>query len=142
MAKANTNYETIFVCDLSNGEEAVKALVEKFVTLIKSNGEVTEVNEWGKRRLAYPINDMNEGYYTFVTFNAPQAFIAELERRYKINDGIMRSIVVKADEKASMPPRAIVDNAPVAEEKEEAKEEAPVEEPVVVEAEAETEAAE
>lgn len=123
MAKANTNYETIFVCDISKGEDAVKALVEKFVTLIKSNGEVTEVNEWGKRRLAYPINDMNEGYYTFVTFNAPQAFVAELERRYHINDGIMRSIVVKADDKASMPQRATATEAAPAVE--EVKEEAP-----------------
>lgn len=123
MAKANTNYETIFVCDISKGEDAVKALVEKFVTLIKSNGEVTEVNEWGKRRLAYPINDMNEGYYTFVTFNAPQAFVAELERRYHITDGIMRSIVVKADDKASMPQRAVATEAAPAVE--EATEEAP-----------------
>ena len=122
MAKAYTNYETIFVCDITRGEEAVKALVDKFVTFIKSNGEVSEVNEWGKRRLAYPINDMTEGYYTFVTFSAPQAFVAELERRYHINDGIMRSIVVKADDKASMPQRAVAEAAPVAEE---AKEEAP-----------------
>ena len=131
MAKAYTNYETIFVCDITRGEEAVKALIDKFVTLIKSNGEVTEVNEWGKRRLAYPINDMTEGYYTFVTFSAPQAFVAELERRYHINDGIMRSIVVKADDKASMPQRAVAEAAPVAED---AKEEAPaVEEAPVAE---------
>ena len=132
MAKANTNYETIFVCDITRGEEAVKALIDKFVTLIKSNGEVTEVNEWGKRRLAYPINDMTEGYYTFVKFNAPQAFVAELERRYHINDGIMRSIVVKADDKASMPQRAAVAEAaaPVVEE---AKEEAPAVEEALAE---------
>lgn len=129
MAKAYTNYETIFVCDITRGEEAVKALVDKFVTLIKSNGEVTEVNEWGKRRLAYPINDMTEGYYTFVTFSAPQAFVAELERRYHINDGIMRSIVVKADDKASMPQRAVAEAAPAAEAVEApAVEEAPAEE--------------
>lgn len=115
MTKANTNYETIFVADVSKGEEAVKALVEKFVSLIKANGEVTEVNEWGKRRLAYPINDMNEGYYTFVTFNAPQSFIAELDRIYNITDGIMRSLIVKADAKASIPPRVQeVQEAPVA----------------------------
>lgn len=135
MAKANTNYETIFVCDVSKGEEAVKALIDKFVTLIKSNGEVTKVDEWGKRRLAYPINDMNEGYYTFVTFNAPQAFVAELERRYHITDGILRSITVVADEKASMPQRATAEAAP-------AVEAAPVAEEVVEEAPAAEEAAE
>ena len=106
MAKTNTNYETIFVCDCSKGEDVIKALVEKFTDLIKANGEITEVNEWGKRRLAYPINDMNEGYYVFVTFSAPQAFVAELYRIFNITDGILRSLVVKADEKASMPARA------------------------------------
>lgn len=106
MAKTNTNYETIFVCDCSQGEDAIKALVEKFTSLIKANGEITAVNEWGKRRLAYPINDMNEGYYVFVTFSAPQAFVAELYRIFNITDGILRSLVVKADEKASMPARA------------------------------------
>ncbi|MBE6686418.1 MAG: 30S ribosomal protein S6 [Ruminococcaceae bacterium] len=122
MAKTNTNYETIFVCDCSKGEDAIKALVEKFTDLIKANGEITEVNEWGKRRLAYPINDMNEGYYVFVTFSAPQAFVAELYRIFNITDGILRSIVVKADEKASMPARvqetvaeAVVEEAPAAE---------------------------
>ncbi|MBE6573898.1 MAG: 30S ribosomal protein S6 [Ruminococcaceae bacterium] len=120
MAKTNTKYESIFVCDCSKGEDAIKALVEKFTALIKANGEITEVNEWGKRRLAYPINDMNEGYYVFVTFSAPQAFVAELYRIFNITDGILRSIVVKADEKASMPARvqetAVEEAAPAAEE--------------------------
>ena len=87
------SYETLFVVDLTPGEEAVKALVEKFTSLIAANGTVTEVNEWGKRRLAYPINDMNDGYYVLVKFTAAREFPAELERIFNITDGIMRSIV-------------------------------------------------
>ena len=97
MAKANVSYETIFVVDLRLGEEAVKGLVEKFTGMIAANGEVTEVNEWGKRRFAYPIDDVNDGYYVLVNFNAPAAFVAELERVYHITEGIMRSIVVKKE---------------------------------------------
>lgn len=95
MAKVNSSYETIFVVDLTLGEDGVKGLVEKFTSLIAANGEVSEVNEWGKRRLAYPINDMNEGYYVLVNFSAPADFPAELERVFGITEGIMRSIVIK-----------------------------------------------
>ena len=93
-----SSYETLFICDLSQGEAAVKALVDKFIGLISENGTLTSVNEWGKRRLAYPINDLNEGYYVLSTFNAPHAFPAELERLFKINDGIMRSMVIRTED--------------------------------------------
>ena len=94
MEKNNASYETLFVVDLTPGEEAVKSVIEKFTSLIADNGTVTEVNEWGKRRLAYPINDMNDGYYVLVKFTAPTEFPAELERVFSINDAIMRSMVV------------------------------------------------
>ncbi len=94
MELTNKNYETLFVVDMTNGEDSVKALVEKFTELIKNNGEITSVNEWGKRRLAYPINDMNEGFYVLVEFTAPASFVAELERIFNITEGIMRSIVI------------------------------------------------
>lgn len=97
----NQSYETIFVVTTANGDDAVKATVEKFTTLIASNGEITQVNDWGKRRLAYPINDLTEGYYTLVYFTAPASFAAELERRYNIDDNILRAIVLKDDEKVS-----------------------------------------
>ena len=96
MEKMNASYETIFVVDLQNGEEEVKGVVEKFTKLISDNGEIEEINEWGKRRLAYPINDLNEGYYVLIKFNAPAKFVSELERIFGITEGIMRSIVVKA----------------------------------------------
>ncbi len=94
MEKKSQNYETLFIVDLTNGEDSVKALVEKFTGLISSNGEITEISEWGKRRLAYPINDMNEGYYVLIDFTAPASFTSELERVFNITEGIMRSIVV------------------------------------------------
>jgi len=94
MEKNNGSYEVLFVVDLTPGEEAVKALVEKFTSLIAANGTINEVNEWGKRRLAYPINDMNDGYYVLVKFTAPTEFPAELERIFNITDGIMRSMVL------------------------------------------------
>ena len=95
MAKVNSSYETIFVVDMTIGEDGVKGLVEKFTSLIAANGEVTEVNEWGKRRLAYPINDLNEGYYVLVNFSAPAEFPAELERIFGITEGVLRSIIIK-----------------------------------------------
>lgn len=94
MEKKNQSYETLFVVDLTNGEEAVKSTVEKFTKLISDNGEITSVNEWGKRRLAYPINDKNEGYYVLIEFNSPANFTVELERIFNITEGIMRSIVI------------------------------------------------
>ena len=94
MAKTNSSYETLFVVDLQLGEEGVAALVEKFKNLIAENGTVTEVNEWGKRRLAYPINDQNDGYYVLVNFTAAPEFPAELNRVYHITEGILRIIVV------------------------------------------------
>ena len=65
--------------------------------MINAAGKLTGVNEWGKRRFAYPINDLNEGYYVLATFNAPQNFPNELERVYNITDGIMRSMVIKTE---------------------------------------------
>ena len=97
MEKVKALYENLFIVNMKDGEEAVKALVEKFVTLIKENAEDVEVNEWGKRRLAYPIEDLNEGYYVLVTFKADPAFPAELERIFSITEGIMRSMVVRQD---------------------------------------------
>ncbi|MCI8331882.1 MAG: 30S ribosomal protein S6 [Clostridiales bacterium] len=95
MTEIKHNYESIFVVDLQLGEEGIKSMVEKFTSLIASNGEITEVNEWGKKRLAYPINDLTEGYYVLVKFVSNGQFPAELERIYSITEGILRSMVVR-----------------------------------------------
>ena len=88
-------YETIFVVDTSIGEEAVAGVVEKFKTMIAKSCSVESVDEWGKRRLAYPIEDRTEGYYTLVNFTAEPDFIKELDRVYNITDGILRTITIK-----------------------------------------------
>ena len=98
MAKINSSYESVFVVDMQLGDEGVKAMVEKFTSIIASNGEITETNEWGKKRLAYPINDLTDGYYVCVKFKAPGDFPAELNRIFNITEGIMRGIVVKVEE--------------------------------------------
>ena len=97
MAKLNENYETIMIFNTKNGDDAVKALVEKFTALIEKHGTLATVEEWGKRRLAYPIEDEVEGYYVFATFNCAPEFPAELDRNYKITDGVLRSLIVKKD---------------------------------------------
>ena len=98
MPKVKGTYETIFIADLSLGEEGVAALVEKFKALIEKNGTVESVDDWGVKKLAYPIDFINEGHYVLINFTAPVAFPAELERIYGITDGIIRDIVVRREE--------------------------------------------
>ena len=95
MEKVMNSYETLFVVDYSLGEEAVKAIVDKFTALIGENGTIDSVDEWGKRRLAYPINDKNDGYYVLVNFKSEGTFTLELERIFGITEGILRSIVIR-----------------------------------------------
>ena len=97
MAKLSANYEVLYIIDPNLGEEGTAALVAKFKNLAESRGTVAEVDEWGKRKLAYPINDLEEGYYVLMTFAADPAFPAELDRLMRINTGIMRSIIVCKD---------------------------------------------
>ena len=99
MAKINANYEVVYILDPAMGEEAIAAMVAKFKTMAEARGTVAEVDEWGKRRLAYPINDLNEGYYVLMPLTADAAFPAELDRVLRITDGVMRSMIVCKDEK-------------------------------------------
>lgn len=94
MAKINANYEAVIILKPDLGEEATAALVEKFKTLIEQRGTVAEVDEWGKRHLAYPIDDITEGYYVLMTFTADPALPAELDRQMRINDNVMRSLII------------------------------------------------
>ena len=98
MAKINANYEAIYILKPDLTEEQTAALVERFKSVAEANGTVSEVNEWGKRRLAYPINDLMEGYYVLMTFTAAAAVPAELDRIFRITDGVMRSMIVCKDE--------------------------------------------
>ena len=93
MAKLGEKYEAVVVLSLKNGEEAVKELVAKFSDLIKENAENVEVDEWGKRKLAYDINYEYEGYYVVYKFDSKPDFPAEFERIINITDGVLRSLV-------------------------------------------------
>ena len=93
MAKVSANYEVLYIINPTLGEEDTAALVAKFKSLIEANGTITEMEEWGKRKLAYPIEDLSEGYYVLVSFTSAPEFPAELDRIMKITDGIMRSLI-------------------------------------------------
>ncbi|MBQ8140859.1 MAG: 30S ribosomal protein S6 [Clostridia bacterium] len=97
MDKVLNSYEVMFITDVSKGDEATEATVSKFVSIIENNAEVIDVAKWGKRRLAYLINDMPEGFYTVVTFKAESAFPNELERLMNIDETVMRSLVTKLE---------------------------------------------
>ena len=91
-------YEIVMVFSLSKGDEAVEKLKAKFTDLISKNGTVGEVDEWGKRKLAYPINYETEGYYVVMDFESDEAFPAELDRVIHITDGVLRSLIVAKGE--------------------------------------------
>jgi small subunit ribosomal protein S6 len=88
-------YEATLIFSVKDGDEAVTALKDKFNELIAKNGTVENVDDWGKRRLAYLINDEAEGYYVFFTFTADATFPAELERIAGITDGVLRVMTIK-----------------------------------------------
>ena len=93
------NYETLFVIDPDLDEEATKATIQKFSDIItKSGGTIDSTDEWGTKKLAYPINFKNDGYYVLTTFNADPSLPAELERKYRIAEDIMRYIVVRLED--------------------------------------------
>ena len=98
MAKVNGNYEVVYILDPAMSEEATAALVAKFKTMAEAHGTVKEVDEWGKRRLAYPINDLNEGHYVLMTFTSAPELPAELDRVLKITEGVIRSMIICKDE--------------------------------------------
>ena len=97
MADGKNLYETVIVTSAKLGEEGSAALVERFKALIAEHGTVQSVDDWGKRRFAYPIQKQTEGYYTLINFESNPEFTAELDRRYQITDGILRTIIVKRD---------------------------------------------
>ncbi len=111
MEKKICSYETLFAVSGNLVEEDTKALVEKFVTLINENATDVSVNEWGKRRLAYPIDYITEGYYVLVTFKSEPSFPIELNRVFGITEGVIRHIVTAKVEKAAKAEPAVVAEA-------------------------------
>ena len=96
MEKRIGSYETLIVINAALTEEEIKALVEKFSALVGANGTMKSVDEWGKRRLAYPINDLTDGYFVVMSYESPSDFPAEIERVLGITDGILRSVTTVA----------------------------------------------
>ena len=92
------NYETVMVISMKQGEEGIQAIVEKFKALIEKHATLLNVDECGKRRLAYLINKESEGYYVLMNFESEAEFPAELDRVYKITDGVLRSLIIKKGE--------------------------------------------
>ena len=98
MAKITAKYEVLYIIDATIGEEATAALVEEFKAMVEAEGTLTNIDEWGKRRLAYPINDMAEGYYVLMNMETKPEFPAELERVMKITEGVMRCLTTVVEE--------------------------------------------
>ena len=125
------NYETVMVISMKQGEDGIQALIEKFKALIEKHATLQSVDEWGKRKLAYLINKESEGYYVLMNFEAEAEFPAELDRIYKITDGVMRSLIIRKPDGAEV---VIAKDVPKVEE-------APAEEPAEEPAEAPAEEA-
>lgn len=92
-------YETLVIFRPDIEEEKRNELIEKFKSIITSDGEVEEVNEWGLKKLAYEINKIKEGYYVLINFKANTDLPKELERNYRISDAVIRYIVISLEDK-------------------------------------------
>jgi len=94
-----TNYELMFIIGSTLEDSARDAAIDTVKGLIADNGEITKADVWGMKKLAYPIQKKNEGYYVVLEFKANSDFPKELDRRLKIMDSIIRHLIVNKDEK-------------------------------------------
>jgi len=92
-------YESIFVVSTLLEEEKIREIIDRVKSVIESSAQLEKIDEWGKKRLAYEVNKQKEGYYVLVHFTAEPTFPVELERIYKITEGVIKYIIVKRDEK-------------------------------------------
>ena len=93
------NYETMFILKPELEEEAIIAAVARFEDVVKNGGgEVIKTDRWGKRRLAYEVNGITEGHYILITFKSPSSTAQELDRILRIQDDVVRQLVIKKDE--------------------------------------------
>lgn len=98
MAKISAKYEVLYIIDPNLDEEGTAAIVEKFKAMVEAEGTLTGIEKWGKRRLAYPINDIPEGYYVLMNCECKPDLPAELDRVFKITEGVMRSLITAVEE--------------------------------------------
>ena len=90
-------YETMYIISPTVDDEQVKALVEKFNDLISEHGEIEKVEEWGRKKLAYEVQDQKEGYYVLVYFTSNPEFPLELERNFKITENILKYLILNKE---------------------------------------------
>ena len=98
MAKITGKYEVLYIIDAELSEEGINALVEKFKAMVEAEGTLLNIDLWGKRRLAYLVNDKPEGYYVLMNFESKPDFPAEMERVMKITEGVMRCLTTAVEE--------------------------------------------
>ena len=91
-------YEAVYIFLPSLEEEKRTKLLDRFKSIIEANGSIVNIDEWGNRKLAYLIDDIGEGYYVLINFEAQPEVIQELNRIAKISDSIMRHMIIKEDE--------------------------------------------
>jgi small subunit ribosomal protein S6 len=94
------DYEVMYIIDPELDEEGTSEIISRFKALVEKSAEVVAIDEWGKRRLAYPINFKNEGYYVLMNFRSEPDFPRELERNFKISDSIIKSMIIKVEKKS------------------------------------------
>ena len=94
-----TNYEVLFIIDPALEDEAKESVIEAVKGVIAAEGEVGNVDVWGMRKLAYPIQKKPEGYYVVIEFQAQPTLPKELDRRLKISDNVMRHLIDNKDQK-------------------------------------------
>ena len=97
MAKITGKYEVLYIINPTLGEEEINTLVEKFKAMVEAEGTLSNIDIWGKRRLAYEINDLTEGYYVLMNMETKPEFPAELERVMKITEGVMRCLTTTVE---------------------------------------------
>ncbi|HIV20412.1 MAG TPA: 30S ribosomal protein S6 [Candidatus Scatomorpha stercorigallinarum] len=98
MAKTSEKYEVMYIINPNLSEEETAAIVERFKTLVEQNGTLDEMEEMGKRKLAYEINYLSEGYYVLIKLTSAPEFPAELDRILGITDGVIRSLITRRPE--------------------------------------------
>ena len=97
MAKISDKYEILYIINPTLDEEGIKAIVEKFKAMVEAEGTLTSIDARGTRRLAYPINDLHEGYYVLMTCEAKPELPAEIDRVMKITENVMRSLITAVE---------------------------------------------
>lgn len=130
MNPATRQYETTFIVNASLEDTQIEtAVTHATETITRNGGEITAINRWGRKRLAYPIQKKNNGYYVNVEFTAPNTTVAQLERAFILDENILRFLTIQLDKKvlqAREQMQAKATSTPEAEAAEEREEKKPL----------------